>query len=252
MCALALGIILFYMHLPANQAHIPAQAPAVQLSQIFTARIFCFDSAQAFSLRDDDLIPSNFVPFENSKYSWVYTSPARPMEKCYVLVGYHQKNKSDADAIGVQILGTEFSKAIPNRQPTPPALQVHIDVAQKQTTSSPVTMPQRPSLGITPKKPDVKPAAPLEIPQPTQPIASEAPRMLAEFAVVCTNDPAQQLTQAQAQSYVVGGTIYGKPFDLTNNTQCYIVAKFSTNNEKEKGEIVQKIYMAIKGKKIFD
>lgn len=95
-------------------------------------KIFC--SKESNFINDTEK-PLNFKPFEDgAQYSWVYKKNQEPHTRCYVLIGYADNDKDDAQVAAVKIL-----------------------------------MGQTPSPTTIPVMPVVAAAGPQQIPQPTQP-----------------------------------------------------------------------------------
>lgn len=61
-----------------------------------------------------------------------------------------------------------------------------------------------------------------------------------EIKVVCTNNPAQQLTQNDANTYLAGSRIIGSAFNTAHYRQCYLLVK-KYRSDAPRDEITQAI-----------
>lgn len=132
-------------------------------------KVYC-TTKSAFSLTETER-PLNFRPFDDAlkPYSWMYIPKTRSeKEKCYILTGFTDKDKSDAEKAGLKLLLNPLASGgapapIPGQQPGQP------QVAQAQPQAQP-GQPQPPQGTGQVQKPPT-PGAPGTPGTPTPPTA---------------------------------------------------------------------------------
>jgi len=170
-------------------------------------KVYCNSSKLPFQL-DEKEKPINFRPFDDpyQKYSWIYDSQARPAhEKCYILIGYTNEDKTDIQKAAFKILSNPLF-APPAPLPPPAQLKPgqQPQLAQTAQQGQPVLLAQ-PQAGqpapvvAAPQTGQPMSAIVTAAPQAGQPMptpAAAVPQTLPPFPAIPQNIPGQPVPLA--------------------------------------------------------
>jgi hypothetical protein len=82
-----------------------------------------------------------------------------------------------------------------------------------------------------------------------KPSIRQPKKLLLELKMICSNDPAKEVTKEEVEKILPGAKVYGNAFDLPRHKKCHFIATDYDNNTPptEMQEMMKQIYYAVKG-----